>query len=109
MKILEVNIPFDELPEEIQKKCRDGIKKEIKTTFERESDGSGWVIHCEFLGEPVQHKNVNNTELQENEIIEQFYAKDIEPELIDLLLSGQHLFPLDIVIRITQKQSITPP
>lgn len=103
MKTLEIDIPFSELPEEIQKKCRDGVKKEIKTTFERESD-SGWVIHCEFLGEPVQHKNVHDTELQENEIIEQFYTKDIEPELIDLLLSGQHLFPLDIVIRITPKQ-----
>ena len=102
MKILEVNIPFDELPEEIQKKCRDSIKKEIKTTFTKDDDG--WVIYCEFLGEPVQHKNVHDSELQENEIIEQFYAKDIEPELIDLLLSGQHLFPLDIVIRITQKQ-----
>ncbi|WP_287584201.1 hypothetical protein [Candidatus Borrarchaeum sp.] len=102
MKILEVNIPFDELPEEIQKKCRDSIKKEIKTTFTKDDDG--WMIHCEFLGEPVQHKNVHDSELQENEIIEQFYAKDIEPELIDLLLSGQHLFPLDIVIRITQKQ-----
>jgi len=104
MKTLEVVIPFDELPEEIQKKCRDGIKQEIKTTFAREDDGSGWMIHCDFLGEPVQHKNVHDAELQENEIIEQFYAKNIEPELIDLLLSGQHLFPLDIVIRITQKQ-----
>lgn len=104
MKTLEVDIPFDELPEEIQKKCREGIRKEIKTTFAREDDKSGWVIHCEFLGESVQHKNVHDAELQENEIIEQFYAKNIEPELIDLLLSDQHLFPLDIVIRITQKQ-----
>jgi hypothetical protein len=104
MKTLEIDIPFDELPEEIQKKCRDSIRKEIKTTFARESDGSGWIIHCEFLGESVQHKNVHDSELEEDEIIEQFYTKDIEPELIDLLLSGQHVFPLDIVIRITQKQ-----
>ncbi|MFX1466097.1 MAG: hypothetical protein ACFFA5_06460 [Promethearchaeota archaeon] len=104
MKILEVVIPFNELPEEIQRKCKDSIKKEIKTTFSRESDGSGWAIHCEFLGEPVQHKNVHDSELEEDEIIEQFYTKNIEPELIYLLLSGQHVFPLDIVIRITQKQ-----
>ena len=103
MKTLEIDIPFYELPEEIQKKCRDSIKKEIKTTFARESDGSGWVIHCEFLGESVQHKNVHDSEL-DDEIIEQFYTTDIEPELIDLLLSGQHVFPLDIVIRIKQKQ-----
>ena len=93
-----IDVTFDELLGEIREKCRESIKKEIKTTFTRESDG--WTIHCEFLGEPVQHKNVNDIELEENEIIEQFYANNIEPALIDLILIGQHTFPLNVLIRI---------
>lgn len=93
-----IDVTFDDLPEEICNKCRESIKKEIKTTFTRENDG--WAIYCEFLGEPVEHKQVHDTELEENEIIEQFYAKYVEPELIDLLLLGQHTFPLNVLLRI---------
>jgi hypothetical protein len=51
-----------------EKYFRARIKKEIKTAFTRETNG--WTIHCEFLGELVQHKQVADTELEENELIE---------------------------------------
>lgn len=95
-----IDVTINEVSEETKMILRDGIKKEIKTTFARENDG--WTIHCEFLGEAIEYKHVHDTELEENEIIEQFYTNNIEPELIDLLLSGQHVFPFKVLMRIVQ-------
>ena len=86
MKNIIVDVTLDDLPEKIRDMFRESIKKTIKTTFTKEDDG--WSIHCEFMGETCLFKQVHDTELEEDEIIEQFYAKDIEPELIDLLLSS---------------------